>query len=1405
VRVTHLPRDRKNGLHQLAAHFMIGIALIGASASAAIGEDYYWSFKVATSDISGASTNANVKVWVKGDKATTPKIRIDSSGADFDQGKTGAYTVVTNIDIGKPEKWGILHDDSGRGSGWHLASVEISYLGKKGAKALWTQHFKVDKWLSNDKDGYKGNRLQSLYYEDEFTPPDVAVTFQPPGGDWRDYPTDRYQKIEFIVGPQNYTLEAEKATTKTASLSRSTGTTKENSHSFTAGITAEYTHGFSELSSATIGVSVSDTTTQRAQTEINKNKQMATASTRAMKDKREVKIKDNEVMIALYEIVEVRSLTPGHLILGEDRLEFTERTFYGQPHFEIHAIGSQTLLDRIAALEKDERFRGLMSKEVVGRIKKLAPPKTTDSSHLANRIDTSKKELTDLRDKLLASRAKISNLEKMIADVQVGAKSQAEVVAAQDARRNAISSELLARVAQLEQRLKACCDGGGNNNLGGNKNFDGIKNNLGGNNNLGNNNLGNNNQGGPNLAGTLFGDFVIRGFENEDDEIGFIAGTINIQRDGSYTRSLRGGATTRGKLTTEGEAVTLIGENATLGGTHYELDDENGYGVELANGEYEQWENGDDSQENLPGTLIGDFRVRRFQNDNDQLGLIVGAITIQPDGSFTRTIEDRPAERGKLTVRGDELTLHIENPFAAGGGSGGGPVNAEFYEIEGGFGVEQTTGYEQWENGEVESDQPGALVGSFQIREFADDEDNEGKVIGTITVTPDGRYTTTAEGQTKQGRLAVRGESLTLDDGNEQILATVYPIDVGYGLELPLGGYHQWERQTEQDGGPPATLVGDFVIRAFRNDQDEEGFIAGTIKTSADGRFLRTMTDRSATQGTLTVNREVITMESGGRQTQAVYYEITGGFGIEIGEDIYEQWELENNNGSTIQIPESLVGEFLIRFFESDDDEEGYPGGTMKIEQDGRFQRSVRDKPATTGRLTVRGDTMTMVENGQSRQAIYYELEDGGYGVEDIGNGFEVWEKPGDDSNGPVEIPATLVGEFRIRRFESDTDEQGHIAGMITIRANGSFTMSLRDEPVAEGTLTLVGETLTVNNGRQPVEVNFYPIEEIGYGVELKSGYEQWEPDQGNSRDNASAIPGTLVGNFRIRRFGDQGDEGGFITGTMRIDDEGTYTRELHGMRPLRGSLHVFGQSMTLDHGAVKFRTEFYTGRDIVQIARLDDGEEVWERIVDERPETVIVGTFSIRAFKPNDNVGFVAGTMRIDEDGTYQRVYNGEQFNGRLTTNGELLTLTEEERHVRTRFVATQRSAAIAYDIENAGAGHEIWENAIDSGDEQVPDEIVGAYSIRKFAGADDEVGFIAGTMTIAKNGSYTRVYNDQPFNGQLTVEGQTLSLKEGNRTVRTEFYVFNEGPGDEGLEIKNAGSGFEEWTKTTRATAAQ
>ncbi len=105
-------------------------------------------------------TDANVYFYLIGADYETEKFwlnrssQVSSNRNLFESGNIDEFELTTKIDIEKPRKCRIGHDNSGAAAGWHLERVEAV---NKRTGALYV--FMCNRWLSDKEDDGKTERI----------------------------------------------------------------------------------------------------------------------------------------------------------------------------------------------------------------------------------------------------------------------------------------------------------------------------------------------------------------------------------------------------------------------------------------------------------------------------------------------------------------------------------------------------------------------------------------------------------------------------------------------------------------------------------------------------------------------------------------------------------------------------------------------------------------------------------------------------------------------------------------------------------------------------------------------------------------------------------------------------------------------------------------------------------------------------------------------------------------------------------------------------------------------------------------------------------------------------------------------------------------------------------------------
>ncbi|XP_030215683.1 lipoxygenase homology domain-containing protein 1 [Gadus morhua] len=108
-----------------------------------------YTITVATSDVGGAGTDANVFLIVFGEYGDTGLLALKESGArnKFERKMKDVFRFADMLSLGELSKIRVWHDNKGPGSGWHLEYVDV-----KDDTMEETFRFPCDRWLAKGRD-----------------------------------------------------------------------------------------------------------------------------------------------------------------------------------------------------------------------------------------------------------------------------------------------------------------------------------------------------------------------------------------------------------------------------------------------------------------------------------------------------------------------------------------------------------------------------------------------------------------------------------------------------------------------------------------------------------------------------------------------------------------------------------------------------------------------------------------------------------------------------------------------------------------------------------------------------------------------------------------------------------------------------------------------------------------------------------------------------------------------------------------------------------------------------------------------------------------------------------------------------------------------------------------------------
>jgi len=121
----------------------------------ASGDVTTYTIKVKTGKVKGAGTDANVYMWLIGDKGKTDKMELKNSLTNLNKFESGCLDVfnMDAKDIGQATSLIIGHDNSGFGASWFLECVTVLNLADQREF-----YFPCSKWFDKDKDDKKIER-----------------------------------------------------------------------------------------------------------------------------------------------------------------------------------------------------------------------------------------------------------------------------------------------------------------------------------------------------------------------------------------------------------------------------------------------------------------------------------------------------------------------------------------------------------------------------------------------------------------------------------------------------------------------------------------------------------------------------------------------------------------------------------------------------------------------------------------------------------------------------------------------------------------------------------------------------------------------------------------------------------------------------------------------------------------------------------------------------------------------------------------------------------------------------------------------------------------------------------------------------------------------------------------------
>lgn len=109
-----------------------------------------YEIQVRTSNRKDAGTDANIFLTLKGDKGTSPEIKLDNAEDNFEKNKLDTFLPPPMEDVGNISEITLRHDNSGDKGGWHVNYVQVR---RTSDGAIFMAMF--DRWLAKDQEDKK--------------------------------------------------------------------------------------------------------------------------------------------------------------------------------------------------------------------------------------------------------------------------------------------------------------------------------------------------------------------------------------------------------------------------------------------------------------------------------------------------------------------------------------------------------------------------------------------------------------------------------------------------------------------------------------------------------------------------------------------------------------------------------------------------------------------------------------------------------------------------------------------------------------------------------------------------------------------------------------------------------------------------------------------------------------------------------------------------------------------------------------------------------------------------------------------------------------------------------------------------------------------------------------------------
>jgi hypothetical protein len=125
-----------------------GVSDLFLPVAKARNEQMYYQIDVCTGEMGFSGTDANVYITLNGVFGSTDEHKLDSSGNDFEKGRTDIFTITQARDVGELLSLRIRHDNFGLFPGWYLKYIRVTRVNDEKA---W--YFPCEQWLQKEDHG----------------------------------------------------------------------------------------------------------------------------------------------------------------------------------------------------------------------------------------------------------------------------------------------------------------------------------------------------------------------------------------------------------------------------------------------------------------------------------------------------------------------------------------------------------------------------------------------------------------------------------------------------------------------------------------------------------------------------------------------------------------------------------------------------------------------------------------------------------------------------------------------------------------------------------------------------------------------------------------------------------------------------------------------------------------------------------------------------------------------------------------------------------------------------------------------------------------------------------------------------------------------------------------------------